>query len=564
MVFRPGSSWRDLVPSSDEVRLVRRRWYRVLVLSGITGIVVGLGVAGFEAVVAREMLERVAAFPDWLKPIAPGVGLVLAWLTLRTFGRGASPSTSDEYLRAYHQRRHEISLREAPAKLGASAFTLGSGGALGFEGPSIYLGSVVGSAFERRFRQYFSAEERRLLLVAGAAAGIAAIFKAPATGVVFALEVPYQQDTASHGLLPALVASAASYLVYAAIYGVGRLIPILGETPGFDATDLVGALALGLFAGVGARAFSMLLKRAKRAVEEIPPWKRLVTAGVGMALITTLALLVYDRALTLGPGYDAISWSLNPDRGLWLLVLLLVLRTTAVGLTVMGGGAGGVFIPLVVTGWLLGALAEATIGTGTSLFPVIGAAAFLGAGYRAPIAGVVFVAESTGRPGFIVPALIATAIAQLVMGSKSVTSFQIPRRIGALERRMQLPVSAVANADAPRCSPRATIEQVIGAEVAAHAVVSVPVVEGDRYLGLLEAYQLTRIPSAERSSVEARELMTTDAPIIEVSATVREAFEVLDAANAERLPVVDAGRLVGMVTTGAILRMDRDLEDGVA
>lgn len=564
MVFRRGGSWRDFVPSSEEVRRVRLRWHRVLVLSGITGIVVGLAVAGFEAVAAREMLEAVAGFPDWLKPIAPGVGLVLAWLTLRTFGRGATPSTADEYLRAYHQRRHEISLREAPAKVGASAFTLGSGGALGFEGPSIYLGSVVGSAFERRFRRYFSAEERRLLLVAGAAAGVAAIFKAPATGVVFALEVPYQQDTASHGLLPALVASAASYLVYVAIYGVGRLIPILGETPGFDATDLVGALALGLLAGIGARAFSLLLARAKRAAAEIAPWKRLAVAGVGMALITTLALVVYDRALTLGPGYEAISWSLNPERGLWLLVLLLVLRTTAVGLTVMGGGAGGVFIPLVVTGWLLGALAEAAIGTGTSLFPVIGAAAFLGAGYRAPIAGVVFVAESTGRPGFIVPALIATAIAQLVMGSKSVTSFQIPRRVGALERRMQLPVSAVASADAPRCAPGATIEQVIGAEVAARAVVSVPVVEGDRYLGLLEAYQLTRIPTADRPNTKARDLMSTDAPLIDVSATVREAFEVLDGANAERLPVLDGGRLVGMVTTGAILRMDRELEDGVA
>jgi len=534
------------------------------VLSGVTGIVVGLAVAGFEAIAAEEMLARVADFPDWLKPIAPGVGLVLAWLTLRTFGRGATPATADEYLRAYHQRRHEISLREAPAKVGASALTLGSGGPMGFEGPAIYLGSVIGSAFERRFRQYFSSEERRLLLVAGAAAGVAAIFKAPATGVVFALEVPYQQDTASHGLLPALVASAASYLVYAAIYGVGRLIPILGTHPGFDAADLIGAIALGVLAGVGARGFSMMLARAKRAYEEIPAWKRLTAAGVGMAILTTVALVIYDRALTLGPGYEAISWSLSPDRGLWLLLLLLVLRTAAIGLTVAGGGAGGVFIPLVVSGWLLGAVAEATVGTGTSLFPVIGAAAFLGAGYRAPIAAVVFVAESTGRPGFIVPALIATAMAQLVMGSTSVTKFQIPRRIGALERRMQLPVTAVVTGDAPRCAPGATIEQVIGAEVAARAVVSVPVVEGDRYLGLLEAYQLTRIPTDERSTVEARDLMLTDAPVVEATATVREAFELLDAANAERLPVIDGGRLVGMVTTGAILRMDRELEDGVA
>ena len=142
---------------------------------------------------------------------------------------------------------------------------------MGFEGPAIYLGSVVGSAFERRFRQYFSSEERRLLLVAGAAAGVAAIFKAPATGVVFALEVPYQQDTASHGLLPALVAAASSYLVYVAIYGVGRLIPILGTTPGFDAADLIGAIGLGVLAGGGARLFSMMLDRAKRAYEEIPP-----------------------------------------------------------------------------------------------------------------------------------------------------------------------------------------------------------------------------------------------------------------------------------------------------
>ena len=121
---------------------------------------------------------------------------------------------------------------------------------------------------------------------------------------------------------------------------------------------------------------------------------------------------------------------MSSQRGLALLAALFALRAAATTLTIAGGGAGGVFIPLVVQGWLLGALMEGSLSTHTTLFPVIGAAAFLGAGYRTPIAAVVFVAEATGRPGFIVPALVATAVAQLVMGSQSVTSYQLNRRRG--------------------------------------------------------------------------------------------------------------------------------------
>ena len=93
----------------------------------------------------------------------------------------------------------------------------------------------------------------------------------------------------------------------------------------------------------------------------------------------------------------------------------------ATALTIAGGGAGGVFIPLVVQGWLLGSIVETSLHTHTSLFPVIGAAAFLGAGYRTPIAAVVFVAETTGRPGFVVPALVATAVAQPLFPPKPTT-----------------------------------------------------------------------------------------------------------------------------------------------
>ena len=89
---------------------------------------------------------------------------------------------------------------------------------MGYEGPSIYLGAAVGSVLQRRFSRLFSRDDAKVLLVAGAAAGVAAIFKAPLTGMVFALEVPYQEDFARRMLLPAGIAAAVSYVVFVAIY----------------------------------------------------------------------------------------------------------------------------------------------------------------------------------------------------------------------------------------------------------------------------------------------------------------------------------------------------------
>ena len=104
---------------------------------------------------------------------------------------------------------------------------------------------------------------------------------------------------------------------------------------------------------------------------------------------------------------------------------MLGLRCVATAATVSGGGAGGLFIPLVVAGALLGQAFETVAGGAAGLFPLIGVAAFLGAGYRVPLAAVMFVAEATGRPGFIVPALLAAVAGELVMGRASVTAYQV-------------------------------------------------------------------------------------------------------------------------------------------
>ena len=90
------------------------------------------------------------------------------------------------------------------------------------------------------------------MLVAGAAAGVAAIFKAPATGAVFALEVPYQDEFARHMLIPSLVGAATGYLTFAAFHGTEPLFAVAAAPP-FRYIDLIAALALGVAAGLGAR-----------------------------------------------------------------------------------------------------------------------------------------------------------------------------------------------------------------------------------------------------------------------------------------------------------------------
>lgn len=168
-----------------------------------------------------------------------------------------------------------------------------------------------------------------------------------------------------------------------------------------------------------------MLRAAKRLNDTVPAWIRVPASGITLAVIFVAARLLAGANLTTGPGYDTIRWALDPGHDVWLVAAILALRCIATSTAVAGGGVGGLFIPLVVAGALAGRIVGGTINAlDTSLFTVIGVAAFLGAGYRVPLAAVVFVAEATGRPGFIVPGLLAAVVAELMMGHGSVTTYQ--------------------------------------------------------------------------------------------------------------------------------------------
>lgn len=403
-----------------------RRSREVVLLAAVTGIVTGLCVRGFEYLV-EELQHAVLHAATWKTALAPAIGLVVSAMILRFVGGGASSSTSDEYLRAFHDPAYRLRPRYLAARTAAAVATLGSGGALGMEGPSLYGGSAIGSGIQSRLPRPFRGTDHRTLLVAGAAAGVAAIFKAPATGAIFALEVPFRNDMARRMLLPALVASATGYLTFVTLADTTPLLSVGTFTiQSFELIDLLGALLVGATCAVGARAFAKLMRIAKGlSLRSLP--LRLAASSAMLVGLFYLSRELTGLPLSLGAGYGVFrEWLfVELDIDVWLLVALFFIRCLASAATTAGSGVGGVFIPLVVGGGIVGrGIAEVIHQDRTALYTLLGIAAFLGAGYRVPLAAVMFVAETTGKPNFVVPALFAAVAAELVMGGQSITGFQ--------------------------------------------------------------------------------------------------------------------------------------------
>jgi len=563
---RAKRAWRAHVPDillarRQELTALGRRTRQVVVFAVLTGVLTGYAVALFDWAV-REQLFRwlIDDAPAAVQDVAPLLGLAIAAVVLGTLGRGASPSTADEYIRNFHDTGTRLDLRPVPARLVASAATLGFGGAMGFEGPSIYLGAAIGSGLQRRFSRFFSRDDSKLLLVCGAAAGVAAIFKAPATGLVFALEVPYQEDFARRMLLPAGLAAAVSYIAFVSVAGTTPLFQVNGAPP-FDLKDIGGAVLLGVLCGIGARLFTRALVLAKQRASRTHPLVRVLVGGGVLVVLALVSRHVFHEPLTLGAGYRNLEWAFDPKRSVALVLGLFAFRAVATTATVGGGGAGGLFIPLVILGALLGRSVEGLFhAADSSFFPLIGVSAFLGAGYRVPLAGVVFAAEATGRPGFIVPGLIAAVVAQLFMGRASASPYQVASRAGHLERRFDLPITTALRTDVNVMPPDTTLSEFFWNHLIGSRERAVAVVDGSRFLGVMRIEELQDVAQDRWDDMTVEEAMRTDFPTVDPACTLRDALAAMETADVDLLPVVDSeAHFVGVVTTDEVLRLDEIL-----
>jgi CBS domain-containing protein len=260
----------------------------------------------------------------------------------------------------------------------------------------------------------------------------------------------------------------------------------------------------------------------------------------------------------LGPGYEALRWAIDPERALAAVFVLATLRVIGTTAAVAGGGVGGLFIPLVMQGALLGRFATGLVGaSNATLFPVVGMAAFLGAGYRVPLAAVVFVAEFTGRPGFVVPGLIAAVAAELVMGRTSVSPYQRSGRTGHLERRLRLPLRDVIDAEARTVPPDATVDELFWQHLVGGRRHAVPVVDDTTYLGTVFAADLQAIDRDRWATTHAIGVARSDAPVVGPDASIRGAIRAMESADVDLVVVCDGTTYVGVVTAADLMRIDQ-------
>lgn len=442
-------------PGISPFDLYIRKW---VVLAGIAGILTGLSVVVLDVIVRIVFLGDIAGdggfmgittFLYNLSPLSsfllPLLGMVATGLVLMRFAGEPLTSGTDEVLEHYHFSQAPLRLREGFVKYLASILTIGLGGSAGLEGPSINSGAVVGSWLWKTVRVRFqlSRDDLRIMLLAGAAAGIAAIFKAPLTGIVFALEVPYKDDIARRAFFPSIISGVSSYVTFASFEGFQ---PLFSSFPAVAFTPMILASSalLGLIIAGASVAFSVSYNRLKnilqkRNVRVVP---RLALGGLGIGLLALAGRLALSGPYpsmfgplstgmtlgsypyTYGAGYSVIQGSLLGLFSIQLLLAILALRLTATALTLGTGGVGGIFFPQVLFGALIGSLFALLVQGPVTLYASVGMAAFMSAGYKTPLAAVTFIGDTTTSVSYLVPGMIASAIAYVVSGEHSVSMEQ--------------------------------------------------------------------------------------------------------------------------------------------
>jgi CIC family chloride channel protein len=462
-----------------------------ILLSGLVGIVAGIGAVVFQLlshIVIKHTLELVAGYNpsvplgEWnmFKHIQPAFGAFVPWLILVIITVGglisgvivyslapeAEGHGTDAAIKAYHHGRGLIRLRVPFVKTICSAITIGTGGSGGREGPIAQIGAGFGSFLGKVLK--LSESQRRILLAAGLGAGIAAIFKAPLAGAIFAIEVLYRdEDFEAEALIPAFISCTLAYCTYGlfARYISGTMSgfePLFSVHSGLKFNNPVLLVPLTVLA-VFMAASSLLYVRCFYGVQgmfgklRIPrhfkPAIGALAAGL-TALVIFYLLLPLGRSVsenslsTLSFGYGILQNLLLNQMQYGTVTLVVLLLAVGLGkilttsLTISSGGSGGVFGPSMVIGGCLGGVVGLVLQhwmpstiTRIDVFVILGMAAFFSAAAKTPVSTIIMVSELTSGYELLLPAMWVSALAYILSHGWTIYHEQVSSRLDSPAHR---------------------------------------------------------------------------------------------------------------------------------
>ncbi|MGH9734527.1 MAG: chloride channel protein [Candidatus Acidiferrales bacterium] len=540
-----------------------RNLHKWLVIAPIVGIATGLVVTAIAVIILRKMWPPVLRFyvaHHWSMIVGLTAGFAVTGLIMQYLTPDPNEHSTEEIIQSYHSHRGAIAMRAFVPKLIAAITTVGMGGSAALEGPSIYGGGAIGSwLWTKLGRLHLEPRDRRILLISGAAAGMAAVFRAPLTGLVFALEMPYKDDLAHEALLPSLIASVVSYVTLAAFLGASPLFNFASATS-FTRRDLIWCAVLGLVIGLIALTFSITFRRVRTYVVKwgAPHWVKLTIGGFLTGVCGLVFVLIYKGSLVpIGPNYEAVGMILNMSHGPLELVVFGILKLLATLCSLGFGGVSAMFVPLFLTGGAFGsAFGQAVVHTSSlELYAAVGMAAFIAAGYKTPLAAVVFVAEATGGHAFIIPSLIGAAVAYAISGDASVSGDQRVNEAARVFELTGVPVSDFMQRHVVSVQVSSTLREFAAVISPEHPHMVFPVLDGYRVMGTIAASSLGRIQPEQWDEIKVSNLMQPKFAHVLPDCDAMEALRVLLREKSHPMLLVTStnNELEGIVTKTDIL-----------
>ncbi|MEO6740457.1 MAG: chloride channel protein [Chthoniobacteraceae bacterium] len=354
----------------------------------------------------------------------PVVGALIIGLMARFGSEKIRGHGIPEALEAILLGRSRIQLKVALLKPLSAAISIGTGGPFGAEGPIIMTGGAFGSLFAQRF--HLSAAERKTLLVAGAAAGMSAVFATPVAAVLLAVEL-LLFEWKPRSFIPVTVAAIVASVARVHLLGGGPIFPVVAHEP-LSGVMIACAAGLGLLAGFGSGLLTMVVYGFEDLFQKLPiHWMWWPAIG---AVFVGIGGVIEPRVL--GVGYDTIHGMLRGEM-IGAAVLGLMVAKALVWAVALGSGtSGGVLAPLLIMGGALGAAVSPWIPVGDAgMWALIGMAAMMGGTMRSPLTATVFAVELTRDfnlfPALLIGSVAALAVTVLIM-KRSILTEKLARR----------------------------------------------------------------------------------------------------------------------------------------